>query len=245
MLTTNKDTIGWVDKNLGAIHKRVANEIYPDFWVTKHTLNGIVNREVGFLIRKYVNKGYSFEKITLKMIGDGGHGISYYQIDDRSYLNFIQTHRLENVIDWTIQAVKCLIEKATSLINAGFNGESLEGLAAKLGYDSGEDLFQMANVCAYNCGQGNVIKSLRNGKDPNQYTFPRGAGDYGFAVMNYRYISFNNFNEDDNDTISAAIDNSEQYASTEPIENAKAIDGHDEINPGAFPGERSSNENLA
>ena len=59
--------------------------------------------------------------------------------------------------------------------------KSLEGLAAKLGYDSGEDLFQMANVCAYNCGQGNVIKSLRNER-ANQYTFPKGAGDYALPL---------------------------------------------------------------
>lgn len=174
MKATNKEILIYLHDHCGADMADIANNLYPDFWVTEATLGGIACREYGFLIPRKVNAGQSFEYIVAHATGDGGHGKSLWQIDDRSYPGFVNSHPLSDIRAYIIKAVECLIEKDKAIRNAGFTPENM-----------GEVNFQTAVICAYNSGQGNVIKSLRAGKDPNSRTF---GGDYGKCVMEYRYI---------------------------------------------------------
>jgi len=179
MLNTTKNILTWIHENLGEIHLDVANNIFKDYWITEAILAGIVCRETGFLIPKFVNRGYDFDTITSLMIGDGGHGRSYYQIDDRSYPDFVNSTPLSDVEAYCRKCIRVLQEKELSITHAGLTRESL-----------GDELYEKAIIAAYNCGQGNVIKSLRLGMDVDSTTF---SHDYAKSVMQYRYLYYDMF----------------------------------------------------
>ena len=112
------------------------------------------------------------------MTGDSGHGRSFYQIDDRSYPDFVNHTPLSNVKAYAKKAVECLEEKRKYLVSKGW-------------FDTLEDAeFERAITASYNCGQGNVHKALSRGYDVDHYTFTQ---DYSKEVMEYRYLYFDLF----------------------------------------------------
>lgn len=175
MRNTTKNILTWIHDNLGEIHREVTKDyIYTEAW-----LAGIVCREVGFLIPRKVSAGQSFEYIAAHMTGDSGHGRSFYQIDDRSYPDFVNSTPLSNVKAYAKKAVECLEEKRKYLVSKGWDEDKL-----------GDETFERAITAAYNCGQGNVLKALSRGLNEDYYTFTQ---DYSKCVMEYRYLYYDMF----------------------------------------------------
>lgn len=154
-------------------------EVTKDYIYTEAWLAGIVCREVGFLIPRKVSAGQSFEYIASHMTGDSGHGRSFYQIDDRSYPDFVNSTPLSNVKAYAKKAVECLEEKRKYLVAKGWDEDKL-----------GDEAFERAITAAYNCGQGNVHKALSRGLNEDYYTFTQ---DYSKCVMEYRYLYYDMF----------------------------------------------------
>lgn len=179
MIKSNRDILQWIYDNLGELIRKCTDENYKDTIYTESWIAGIICREVGFLILKYANKGLTKDEITLHMIGDSGHGRSYFQIDDRSYPDFVNSTPLSDVEAYCNKAIECLEEKRKYLESKNYTSNTMT-----------TDEYEMAITCAYNCGQGNVVKALDKGRSPNVYTF---NGDYGTAVMEYRGIYHSNF----------------------------------------------------
>jgi hypothetical protein len=179
LVNTRKSILTWIHDNLGATHKEVAEVLYADYWVSEGLLGGIVCREYGFLIPKKVNQGKTFEQIIANAWGDGGHGASIYQIDDRSFPDFIKAHPLSDVRAYCIKAVEVLKEKERYLVSKGYTREKL-----------GDETFERAVISAYNCGQGNVSKALARGLDVDRYTY---GGDYSKDVQISRYLYWDLF----------------------------------------------------
>ena len=179
MLNTTKNILSWIHDNLGDIHR----EVTKDFIYTEAWLAGIVCREVGFLIPRKVSAGQSFEYISGHMTGDSGHGRSFYQIDDRSYPQFVNDTPLSDVTAYAKKCVECLEEKRKYLVSRGWTENKL-----------GDELFARAISAAYNCGQGNVHKALYAGLDVDHHTFTQ---DYSKCVMEYRYLYYDMFKPED------------------------------------------------
>lgn len=174
MKATIREILTWEKQYLGEIMSDVADNLYKDYWISEAALAGIACREYCWLVPRKVNAGQSFEYIAAHAIGDNGHGRSFWQIDDRSYPDWIAKHPLSDVKAYCIKAVEVLKEKERSLNNAGFTREKL-----------GDELYERAIFASYNCGQGNVIKVLRNGQDIDSRTYSK---DYSKTVMQYRKI---------------------------------------------------------
>jgi len=179
MKNTRANILNWIHDNLGDIHREVAEVIYRAYWVSMGTLAGIVCREYGFLIPRKVTAGRTFEQIVSNAWGDGGHGASIYQIDDRSFPDFIQAHPLSDVKAYCIKAVEVLKEKEKYLVGKGFTRGIL-----------GNEKFERAVIAAYNCGQGNVSKALTRSLDVDRYTF---GGDYSKDVTISRNLYWDMF----------------------------------------------------
>jgi hypothetical protein len=89
--------------------------------------------------------------------GDHGHGHGLTQIDDRSHKKWIEKS------DW--KDAKTNLEKGAEILKQ--NLKSFKNDEKKA-------------VAAYNCGAGNVRKSVRQGKDPDART---AHGSYGADVL--------------------------------------------------------------
>lgn len=218
MKNTRRNILVWFHDNISHIVREVVDVIYKDHWVSEGLLcGGIPAREFGFLIPRKVAKGQSLEYIFRHSTGDGGHGISFWQIDDRSYPDWLSKHQLSDTsipIDelikaYCIKSVECLIEKEKYLVSKGYTREKL-----------GDETFERAIIAAYNCGQGNVAKALRNGYDVDRYTYQH---DYSKDVQTSRAL-YNNIYYPD-------VQPNETAGGEEEIlvENAKAIEGHLEL----------------
>ncbi len=179
MKNTRANILKWIYDNLGNIHNEVAEIIFKDYWVSQGLLAGIVCREYGFLIPRKVTAGKTFEQIVSNAWGDGGHGASIYQIDDRSFPDFIKAHPLSDVKAYCIKAVEVLQDKERYLVSKGWTREKL-----------GNETFERAVIAAYNCGQGNVSKALTRGLDVDRYTF---GGDYSKDVTVSRNLYWDMF----------------------------------------------------
>ncbi len=179
MKNARRNILAWIHENLGDIHREVAEVIYKNYWVSMGLLAGIVCREYGFLIPRKVTAGQSPAYIFAHATGDGGHGRSIYQIDDRSFPVFVQETPLSDVKAYCIKAVEVLKEKERYLLSQGWTREKL-----------GDETFERAVIAAYNCGQGNVNKALNRGLDVDRYTF---GGDYSKDVQISRFLYWDLF----------------------------------------------------
>lgn len=175
MNETTKIIFNFIHDNLEQIHIEATKDTIYD----KDDMAGIVSREYGFLIPGKIKNGQSFEYITRHATGDSGHGISFYQIDDRSYRDFLKENPLDDetrdinelVLVYAKKAIECLEEKRKYLEGKGWTKDKL-----------GEELYKRAIFAAYNCGQGNVNKALSRGYDVDHYTYNK---DYSKCVVEY------------------------------------------------------------
>lgn len=172
---TELEILKWIKRNLSApISDAVKGSDY-----TEDHLAAMAMREVGFLIARYASKGYLPENMHVLMKGDYGqrdgetekqyHGYSYWQIDIDSYPDFIKSGNWKSPYSACIKAVSVLNEKK----------DYLKKQFPSLGGPKLED----AVTAAYNCGQGNVTKALRAGKDVDIFTFNK---DYSKEVRRFR-----------------------------------------------------------
>jgi hypothetical protein len=178
-LNSEQKMMLWVKDNLGKIIKQaVAGTAY-----TEDLLAGMCARETGFLFTRYVNQGKKFDEICLLMKGDYGkrktdavkkyHGFGFWQIDVDSFPDFVNSGRWKNALDTVKMAVTVLDQKRNFLIQKDWK-QKLDTV-----------MFERGVTAAYNCGQGNVDKALRNNRDVDYYTF---AKDYSQEVFRYRAI---------------------------------------------------------
>lgn len=170
MKNTTKNILTWIHDNLGEIHREVIQgTIY-----TMEMMGGLVCREYGFLIPSKVNAGLSFEEIAEQAVGDSGHGRHFWQIDDRSYPDFVNDTPQSDIIAYAKKAIEVLEEKRRFLDKKGWTQSKL-----------GDELYLRAILASYNCGQGNVHKALKAGKDVDHHTY---NGDYSAVVIEYTNI---------------------------------------------------------
>ncbi len=178
-LNSDQKMMKWIKDNLGAMIKgAVAGSVYTEDW-----LAGMCARETGFLFTRYANQGKSLAEINQLMKGDYGrrpgepakiyHGFGYWQIDIGSYPAFINSGKWTDPLETAKKAISVLNEKRDYLIGRGWQQKI-----------SAADM-ERAVTAAYNCGQGNVDKALRNKVDIDTYTFHK---DYSKEVFRYRGI---------------------------------------------------------
>lgn len=183
MIKTNKEILKWIYENLGKDIRYLTDDKYKDTPYTESLIAGMICRETGFLILRYYNQGKTFNEICNLMKGDYRNGryngYGFVQIDIGSYPKFIKDTPLSDYKAYLEKSILVLEEKRISIERAGFTKDKL-----------GKDLWLKAIVSAYNTGQGNVIKSLKMGKDTDRTTH---QGDYAKCVMQFRMIYYDNF----------------------------------------------------
>ena len=93
--------------------------------------------------------------------GDHGHGRGLMQIDDR-YHEFARTGKWDNARENLLYAAQVLISSRKYLANR---------------FTLDDKTLLRATLAAYNCGQGNVSKALKKGRDIDYYTAGRNYGE--------------------------------------------------------------------
>ena len=181
-ITSDQKMMQWVKDNLGSIMQQaIAGSVYTEDW-----LAGMCARETGFLFTRFVNQQKNFNEISLLMKGDFGkrkndtvkifHGFGFWQIDIDSFPDFVNSGKWTNPLETAKMAVTVLNQKRNFLIQKGWQ-QKLSAIE-----------FERAVTAAYNCGQGNVDKALRNNRDVDFFTFSK---DYSKEVFRYRNIYSN------------------------------------------------------
>ena len=181
-INNDQKMMQWIKDNLGAtITTAITNSGYTEDW-----LAGICARETGFLFTRYANQGFTFDHISSLMKGDYGkrpgepvkqyHGFGYWQIDAGSFPEFIHSGKWTNPLETAKLAVSVLDGKKDYLQRQGWQ-EKLP-----------EIVWERAITAAYNCGEGNVNKTLLRNVDVDSYTFSK---DYSKEVFRYRNIYTN------------------------------------------------------
>ena len=106
--------------------------------------------------------------------GDRGHGHGLMQIDDRSFPEFCAGDDWKSPAQNIMFAARILDGKRRSIVRLCIRHQpSIELPQAEL---------ERAAVAAYNCGEGNVFKSIVEGKDVDART---AHGDYSKTVLAY------------------------------------------------------------
>jgi len=170
MIKTEAGICKWVHAKLAPfINDAIKGTIYKEDW-----LGAMVVRETGCLITKYVNAGKSFDEICSLMRGDYSngkyHGFSFFQIDVRSFPEFINSGLWINPQASAKKAVDVLEDKREYLLK----------YKAQLGNN-----FDRAITAAYNSGAGSVARAISNGFNVDKYT---SHGNYSADVFRLRGI---------------------------------------------------------
>lgn len=173
-IKSEADLLLWIKRDLGPyIKNAIAGTIFTEDW-----LGAIAARETGFLIIRYVNQGLDLSEIAKRMKGDFNngiyHGFSFWQIDIRSFPEFINSGKWMDIQTSAKKAVEVLSDKM----------RYLKSHQEKLG----EYWYERAITAAYNCGEGNVEKVILAGKDIDSRTFNK---DYSKEVFRMRNIYMN------------------------------------------------------
>lgn len=181
---TEKEILRWIAVNLGPTIDKVledARQKNPELIYTKDWLAGIIMRETGLLIARYVPQKIKPEVIHTLMRGDfsqrkgekekSHHGYGYPQIDIASYPLFVKSGDWKDPFKVLRMAVAVLEEKR-------------KYLEPKFPNVKGDSLCR-AITAAYNCGQGRVAQALKEGKDIDAYTHDH---DYSKMVWHYREV---------------------------------------------------------
>lgn len=181
---TERSILSWINRELGPIIDQAIEEAKkknPDLIYTRDWLAAMCMRETGFLIARYAKQGMKVAIIHTLMRGDYSqrpgekeksyHGYGYWQIDIASYPQYVKSGDWKDPLKTCAMAISVLEEKR----------KYLEPRFANLKGDS----LHRAVTAAYNCGQGNVAKVLREGKDIDARTHNM---DYSAEVWRYRQI---------------------------------------------------------
>lgn len=106
----------------------------------------------------------SRETNVRNIVGDGGHGRGIMQIDDRSFPDFARSGRAMDPRQNILKGAEVLSGKRQFLSRRGVSAQ----------------LLKRASVAAYNHGEGNVLRSIRNGRDVDSGT---AHNDYSADVL--------------------------------------------------------------
>ena len=171
-IKSERELLLWIKQNLGSyIDKAIQNTQYDEAW-----LGAMACRETGFIILRNFNRGMSFDDIVKNMKGDFRNGIwngySFWQIDIKSFPEFIKNGDWLDVQKSANKAIEVLNEKANYL-------------KKYFTQTFGNINFDRAITAAYNTGQGNVEKSIKLNRDVDATTFNH---DYSKEVMRMREI---------------------------------------------------------
>lgn len=155
------------EKNVAQLVRQYLKEfIVPVIKGTMFSLNdisGLVYRETFSKLIPLLRKGQTIEQIFTNFTGDGGHGHSPFQIDDRYHQSFIRSG------DWKDlhkASAKCM--------------EVLKSFESELKQYKNRPDFKKMVFSAYNCGGSNVRKALARGFDSDRYTW---QSNYGAEVI--------------------------------------------------------------
>jgi hypothetical protein len=178
IIHSNQDVLLWIKNNL----KVILTIATTGTEFTEDWLAAIAARETGGLITKYVNRGNTtINDLASLMKGDftNGiyHGFSFWQIDIRSFPDFIHSDDWKNPQKSAIKAIAVLQGKKKSLIALGITRYSLS-----------QDIIDRAITASFNCGEGNVMKAIKSNKDIDSYT---ANNDYSKQVFNFRKVYVN------------------------------------------------------
>jgi hypothetical protein len=159
MIHSNTEVLQWIKQNLKPVIVNAVEDIFVEDW-----LAAIACRETGGLIVRYANRGLSLSEMLPFIQGDftSGHyhGFSFWQIDIRSFPDFINSGDWKNPQKSAIMSVTVLQSKKRSLLFLG----------AEQFIQQNETLFERAITASYNCGEGDVIKAFKDNKDVDLYT---------------------------------------------------------------------------
>ena len=148
----------------------MANTVFTEDW-----LASIACRETGGIIVKYVNQGMTLVQICPLIEGDYTtnhyHGYSFWQIDIRSFPDFISSGDWVDPTKAAIKAVDVLKGKKQALAHYAIGMSPIEA--------------DKAVIASYNCGEGNVIKALKNNLDVDYYTANQ---NYSTQVFEFRDV---------------------------------------------------------
>ena len=174
IIHSNRDVLLWIKQNIKPqIVVAVTGTYFTEDW-----LAAIACRETGGLITKYVNSGHTtINDLATLMKGDFTHGIyhgySFWQIDIRSFPDFINSGDWRNPQKSAVKAVEVLEGKS----------QFLKTHLADLNLS--QDVFDRAITSAYNCGEGNVTKILHEGLDVDTDTANK---NYSQQVFLFRQV---------------------------------------------------------
>ena len=115
-------------------------------------LAGIMQRETEGGLSRYLS-----EKGAAGM-GDGGNGMGLMQIDRRSFPEFYKSGGWKSPDQNIHFAAFVLADKRAYVVSHTLT----------MGLSDAE--IERAAIASYNCGQGNVMKALRNGDDVDSFT---------------------------------------------------------------------------
>ncbi len=174
VIKSNKDVLQWVKNNLGTIIViATTGTEFSEDW-----LGAIACRETGGLITRYANRGMTLEQMSPLIEGDyaGGHyhGFSFWQIDVRSFPDFVNSGDWQSPQKASVKAVQVLEEKKQALINLHI-----------MNLDLSQVMIDRAITASYNCGEGNVIEALEKGLDVDFHTANQ---NYSIQVFQFRDI---------------------------------------------------------
>jgi hypothetical protein len=178
LIKSNLDVLTWIKQNLRIqITVAITGTSFTEDW-----LAALACRETGGLLTKYVNSGNTTVALLAPLMkGDytNGeyHGYSFWQIDIRSFPDFINSGDWVNSQKAAVQAVSVLNTMKKSLIELGIAKYSLP--------NDGDD---RATTASYNCGSGNVMKALEEGQNVDYFTANQ---NYSSQVFSFRamYLS--------------------------------------------------------
>lgn len=179
---TERGIMKWYKDNLlSLVEKAIAEKKIknPYLIYTADWLIAMAYRETWTLVNRYID--LTFENMKSLVKGDYGqrpgeteksyHGFGFWQIDIGSYHDFIKSG------DWK-DPYKCCL-KAIDVLE-----EKRKYLSANLVLTD-TDHFNRAITAAYNCGQGNVVKSIRGKLGVDYYTHEK---NYSAMVWKYREL---------------------------------------------------------
>lgn len=174
---TSQQVLQWIKKELSEIIIKAISDSKTTHF-TESLLAAIPCREVGNIIAKYAPNMPMMDISSLTR-GDFTqrpndkekcyHGFSMYQIDIDSFPSFVKSGAWKDPYKACLMAISILEGKR-------------KYIASKCPNLTRNELMQ-ATIAAYNCGEGNVVKTINAKQDIDSKTT---GGDYSKCVLAYQ-----------------------------------------------------------